>query len=131
MCARDILSTARCTARPCDAASHLDPVGGISMASDAFIQSRNRQPSTDGLPDRHVAPATSTEVEQLRAALVSNRRISLAMGILIRDQDMNEEQAFGYLRRQSNDSNRKLRDVAEDVIYFRGIPRQAHRNSLP
>ena len=53
---------------------------------------------------------------------MSNRRISLAMGILMRDQDVDENEAFTYLRRMSQDSNRKLRDVAEDVIDHRRLP---------
>ena len=67
---------------------------------------------------------------QLRAALVSNRRISMAVGIVMRDQNVDEDQAFAYLRRSSQDSNRKLRDVAEDVIRdLRSLPdtRRAER----
>ena len=67
------------------------------------------------------------EVAQLRAALVSNRRISMAVGIVMRDQNVDEDQAFAYLRRTSQDSNRKLRDVAEDVIRDRRFPPDTRR----
>jgi AmiR/NasT family two-component response regulator len=54
----------------------------------------------------------------------------MAVGIVMRDQNVDEDQAFAYLRRSSQDSNRKLRDVAEDVIRdLRSLPdtRRAER----
>ena len=36
----------------------------------------------------------SDEAEQLRAALLSDRRISIAMSILMRDRNFDEDQAF-------------------------------------
>lgn len=85
-----------------------------------LIGRRDGQTSSNGLVD-HVATTVDEEVTQLRAALVSNRRISIAMGILMQDQEVDEEQAFTFLRRKSQDSNRKLRDVAEDVIRDRRL----------
>ena len=72
--------------------------------------------------DHESRPDQSEEIAQLHFAVMSNRRISLAMGILMRDQNIDENQAFIYLRRVSQDSNRKLRDVAEDVIQHRRFP---------
>jgi AmiR/NasT family two-component response regulator len=49
--------------------------------------------------------------------LVSNRRIGMAMGILIERHRFTEEQAFDQLRDLSQRGNIKLRDVAQVTIY--------------
>jgi hypothetical protein len=95
------------------------------MTSDALTGLLARQDGHapgNGFIHHATAPDLSEEVVQLRAALVTNRRISMAMGILMRDRNLNEDGAFAVLRRISQDSNRKLRDVAEDVIHHRRIP---------
>lgn len=58
----------------------------------------------------------AAEVEQLKTARDTNRRIGMAMGIVMSERQVDDEQAFAELRRISQDTNRKLRDVAEDVI---------------
>ena len=60
--------------------------------------------------------ALTAEVNQLRIARDSNRRIGMAMGIVMNQRHVTDEQAFDILRRTSQNTNRKLRDVAEDVI---------------
>lgn len=57
------------------------------------------------------------QVTHLKAALQSNRRIGIAIGIVMSQHRITDEAAFLALRRASQSSNRKLRDVAEDVIY--------------
>jgi len=94
------------------------------MTSDALIRPSDPlvgDPNGNGFRRHPVAAPPAEELEQLRAALVSNRRISMAMGILMIRRNLDEEQAFSYLRRVSQDSNRKLRDVAEDVIRHRRV----------
>jgi len=51
----------------------------------------------------------------LRRALDSNREIGVAMGVLMNQHGVTREQAFDLLRVASQDSNRKLVDVATDV----------------
>jgi curved DNA-binding protein CbpA len=63
--------------------------------------------------------ALTAEVNQLRIARDSNRRIGIAMGIVMNRLHVNDEQAFDVLRRTSQNTNRKVRDVAEDVIQGR------------
>jgi curved DNA-binding protein CbpA len=63
--------------------------------------------------------ALTAEVNQLRIARDSNRRIGMAMGIVMNQLHVNDEQAFDVLRRTSQKTNRKIRDVAEDVIQDR------------
>lgn len=62
------------------------------------------------------------EVEQLRAALVTNRRIGMAIGVLMGVRHLDEDQAWATLVKASRDSNRKVRDLAEDVIRDGTLP---------
>lgn len=57
------------------------------------------------------------QVCHLKVALQSNRRIGIAIGIVMSQLRISDEEAFSALRQVSQSSNRKLRDVAEDVIY--------------
>lgn len=59
--------------------------------------------------------AAARQVEQLTSALESNRAISRAVGIVMADHHLPESEAFRRLVRESQHSNRKLRDVAMDV----------------
>ena len=66
---------------------------------------------------------------QLRTAVESNRRIGAAVGVLMVRYGLTEERAFDALRRTSNTSNRKLRDVADDVLFTGSLPGRS--GSLP
>jgi AmiR/NasT family two-component response regulator len=48
-------------------------------------------------------------------ALTSNRQIGVAVGVLMAREKVTSERAFDLLRQRSNNTNRKLRDVAEEV----------------
>jgi AmiR/NasT family two-component response regulator len=63
----------------------------------------------------------SDEVRQLKEALDSNRRIGMAMGLVMGQLQVTEVEAFDALRRISQNTNRKLRDVADDIIYQRRL----------
>ncbi|WP_375503515.1 ANTAR domain-containing protein [uncultured Jatrophihabitans sp.] len=56
------------------------------------------------------------ELENLRSALVSARRIGAAVGVLMGTRNLTDDQAFAALSRASQNQNRKLRLVAEDVL---------------
>ncbi|MGY1831739.1 ANTAR domain-containing protein [Geodermatophilus sp. SYSU D01180] len=56
------------------------------------------------------------QLTHLRVALESNRRIGMAIGILMALRKVDEEAAFGLLRTASSHRNVKLRQVAEEVI---------------
>ena len=64
----------------------------------------------------HAATAALTNVAHLRVALETNRNIGAAIGILMSQHKINQEQAFNLLRTASQHCNRKLRDLALDVI---------------
>ncbi|MDO3394426.1 GAF and ANTAR domain-containing protein [Nocardioides sp. SOB44] len=61
-------------------------------------------------------------VTGLRTALESRHDIGVAQGVLAVTYDISYEQAFELLRRISNDTNTKLRDVARQVLSERGLP---------
>ena len=55
--------------------------------------------------------------DELQRALVTSRQIGMAMGILMERHLLTQEQAFEFLRDQSQRRNVKLRDLAEQIIY--------------
>jgi AmiR/NasT family two-component response regulator len=67
------------------------------------------------LEDHHVQ-ALQEELEGLRAAMHSRAVIEQAKGIIMGATGCDAEAAFDLLRQQSQHLNRKLRDVAEEVV---------------
>ena len=63
------------------------------------------------------------QVENLQRALLSNREIGVAMGVLMTRHHVTRDQAFGLLRMASQNSNRKLHDVALEVTDTGALPR--------
>lgn len=63
-----------------------------------------------------LASATA-HAEHLAVAVVTNRRIGMAMGILMERHRLTEEQAFDRLKDLSQRRNVKLRDLADQIIY--------------
>lgn len=55
------------------------------------------------------------KAEQLVRALESNREVGVAMGVLMERHGLTRDQAFDVLRVASQDSNRKLAEVALEV----------------
>jgi two-component system, response regulator PdtaR len=56
------------------------------------------------------------EVADLREAMEARKVVEKAKGILMRRLDLSEEEAFKRLQKQSQDTNRKLAEVAEAVV---------------
>ena len=69
--------------------------------------------------DELVAQVRSAEdrAAGLERALVSNRRIGMAVGILMCQRQLTETQAFAVLTTHSQHRNVKVRELAETVIY--------------
>lgn len=61
--------------------------------------------------------AAEERAENMRQALVSNRRIGMACGVVMAVRGLTEQQAFEALRQASMRRNVKLRELAEEVIY--------------
>jgi hypothetical protein len=72
-----------------------------------------------------LAEARHDTANHLARALVTNREIGVAMGILMANGRLTESQAFDQLRTASQNFNRKLRDIAADVTLTRRLPRAA------
>jgi GAF domain-containing protein len=68
------------------------------------------------------AAGNADQAENMRQALESNRRIGMAIGILMSAHRVTDEQAFAMLRIASQHSHVKLRDVAEAVILTGEVP---------
>lgn len=60
--------------------------------------------------------ALRREVADLREALEARKVIERAKGILMRRLNLTEEEAFRRLQRQSQDTNRKLAEVAQAIV---------------
>jgi GAF domain-containing protein len=58
----------------------------------------------------------------LSIALRTNRRIGMAVGILMALQQVGEQEAFDLLRVSSQHSHQKLREIAEEVIQTGATP---------
>jgi hypothetical protein len=65
--------------------------------------------------------------ENLEIALESSRVIGMAMGIVMSSRLVTADQAFELLRKVSQDSNRKLRDVASEVAETGILPERQKR----
>ena len=59
----------------------------------------------------------ATEISQLQEALASRSTIDQALGVLMAQNRCTRDEAFGILRRASQNRNIKLRDVAAAIIY--------------
>lgn len=57
----------------------------------------------------------------LEEALRSSRTIGTAIGVVMASRDVSDVEAFELLRKTSMESNRKLRDLAEDVVRTRDV----------
>ncbi len=103
-------------------------------AAELRVQVEARRRQSRELSDRGEQPdaaASATELTELRTraeaaehradnlerALTSNRRIGMAIGILLERLHVPEEQAFALLREESMRQNVRLAQVAEQVVY--------------
>ena len=77
--------------------------------------------------------ANRSRVVHLEQALRSSREIGMAMGVLMAVHKVTEDQAFDLLRMASQNTNRKLRDVAVEVAERGVLPlrRQPSRRPEP
>jgi AmiR/NasT family two-component response regulator len=62
------------------------------------------------------------EIEELREALRSNRTIGMAVGIVMERCDLDADASLAFLKRVSSQQNRKLRDLAAELVETRHLP---------
>lgn len=66
--------------------------------------------------------AAQREAETLQGGLDTNRQIGQALGLLMERYELDPGPAFEVLKRYSQDNNRKLHDVAQELIDTRELP---------
>lgn len=69
-----------------------------------------------------VAVATARHEETMAQAVDARKLVGQAMGILMERFDVDGDKAFAILKRYSQDTNTKLRDVAQQLIDTRKLP---------
>ncbi len=68
--------------------------------------------------------AQTEQITNLKIALDHSRMIGTALGIIMADRKITQDQAFDQLRRVSQDRNRKLYQLAEQIVQTGEIPRK-------
>jgi hypothetical protein len=92
---------------------------GPSPNGETAVRTRQRTagPAGELAALRTRAEAAEDRADDLERALLTNRRIGMAIGILLERLHVTEEQAFDVLRRESMRRNVRLAQVAEQVVY--------------
>lgn len=103
------------------------PLGSLSLYADEprFFTGRRVQAAT--LLAAHASLALEAaydadRVRNLETALASNRRIGIAIGVLMASRKVTEEQAFALLRTTSQHNHLKLAEIAEYVVETGEVP---------
>jgi GAF domain-containing protein len=97
-------------------------------ALDLYSREPHDYDSDDVLVARLVAARVSAVLanaqheQTLWEAIDARHQIGMAQGILMERYGLSPDQAFGVLRRYSQEQNRKLRQLAQDVIATRRLP---------
>jgi hypothetical protein len=73
--------------------------------------------------------ALRVQADTLRDALISNRQIGTAIGILMTRRGIEYEPAFALLKTRSQRANRKLHRVAADVVRTGKLPAEIDRRT--
>jgi hypothetical protein len=119
--ARPLIPATEPEPRPVGDDTMTTPIASLPRPGDGIAGSLS-EPATALAGDVLALVAElSDEVSQLKVALHSNRRIGMAMGLIMAQFGVADDEAFDALRTISQNTNRKLRDVADDVITRRRI----------
>ena len=96
-------------------------LGLYSAIPDAFSQDDE---AIAHILARHasVALASARHERTMAQAVDARKLVGQAMGILMERFDVDGDQAFAILKRYSQDTNTKLRDVAQQLIDTRKLP---------
>jgi GAF domain-containing protein len=107
-------------------------VGRVDHRAVGVLGLYSRRPDAFGPDDeaiasilaRHaaVAVASARHEETMAAAIDARKLVGVAMGVLMERFGIDGDQAFAVLRRYSQDTNTKLRDVAQQLIDTRKLP---------
>jgi len=64
------------------------------------------------------------EVGDLKRSLEARKLIERAKGIVMRDMDVGEQEAYRWLKRTSSQSNVKIAEIARRIVALDTTPRQ-------
>jgi GAF domain-containing protein len=78
-----------------------------------------------GLANAHLYDSTATLAHQMQLAMESRAVIEQAKGIIMGDRHCSPEEAFQILSKLSQDTNRKLRDIAQALVDQASAERQS------
>jgi GAF domain-containing protein len=106
---------------------------GADQRSVGVLGLYSAEPDAFGLDDeaiahilaRHgsVAVATARQEETMARAVDARKLVGQAMGMLMERYRVDSDRAFAILRRYSQDTNTKLRDVAQQLVESRTLPK--------
>lgn len=104
-----------------------DDLGALNLISEHRDAFDGRSEHVALLFAAHAAVAMSgaQEQEQLRRALGTRDLVGQAKGILVERFRITGDQAFRLLVQASQDTNRKLHEIAEDLVVSGELPRRA------
>ena len=74
--------------------------------------------------------ALDRKVEQLQEALERRTAIGQALGMLMERYQIDQDEAFAFLVRCSSHQNRKLYDIAVELVETRELPAEFARPGL-
>ena len=99
-------------------------IGALNLYADDPQHFTPQRATIAGILAQHAAIAVDSvrRRDDLQRAVESRTVIGQALGILMERYDLDEARAFATLRRYSQDSNVKLRDIAEQLIARRALP---------
>jgi hypothetical protein len=103
-----------------DAADHR--ADDMDARSDAADDRMNRMQAASNLDREMIVELQAAGVvsqqhaAQMEEALRSSRTIGSAIGIIMASRQVSDDAAFAILKGASQNSNRKLRDLAEDLV---------------
>jgi len=66
--------------------------------------------------ERQVTAALRNQAENLKTALQSSREIGMAIGVVMASCKVTETAAFDMMRSVSQETHRKIRDIARDIV---------------
>lgn len=101
-----------------------DTVGALNLYSrrEGAFGAEDRDVGLALAAHSAVAVVAAQQIETLHVAVDSRTIIGQAVGILMERFDLDADRAFGVLKRVSQQTNRKLRDVAQELVSTRQLP---------
>jgi tetrahydromethanopterin S-methyltransferase subunit F len=104
--------------RAAETSAELDARRQQSRQPTVRVEQRTGGSTVEEVADlRTRAEVAESRADNLERALASNRRIGMAIGILLTRLHCSEEQAFDVLRQESMRRNVKVAELAEQVVY--------------